>query len=404
MPSGTPNVTAPSSCRSRNRSEPRGVNPTPTLPPPSPLPPHNPPAPPPPPLPPPHTPPPPTPPPPPPPPPPPSPPTPPPSIAEASGGLTAPCERRGSMSWRPGEVWLEAEMLWFREAVAAPAFVGIGPAAIPSLSPPPGLVASRVRRAARERRRHLRRARTTAVALSPAVVIALAALRSGAGPDSAVLPDDPPSLTFRVGTGLPVAEGTSIGPPPGRERRQLGERPRRRARRRRRSRGTTQSRPGCHGPGASPTARSSRSRARTGSPGPGHRQRAERSEAPVRHRAPIRTIVSVAAAYRGRSGCAAPRDRRRQPRGRGADHGRARLHQNGLDVDVYSRGSTTSSRRRSGTTRSIAVFRRISSTGSSPQARRCLRRLRDRPSRTVRGRDPVRGARLPHARSLPPGG
>ena len=121
------------------------------------------------------------------------------------------------MSWRRGEVWLEAEMLWFREAVAAPAFAGIGPAAIPSLAPPPGLVASRVRRAAWERRRHLRRARTTAVALSPAVVIALAALRSGAGAEASVLLDDPPSLTFRVGTGLPVAEGTTIGPPPGRE-------------------------------------------------------------------------------------------------------------------------------------------------------------------------------------------
>jgi len=120
------------------------------------------------------------------------------------------------MTWRRGEVWLESEMLWFREAVAAPAFAGIGPAAIPSLAPPPGLVASRVRRAAWERRRHLRRARTTAVALSPAVVLALAALRSGSGPGAAVLMDDPPSLTFRVGTGVPVAEDTTIGPPPGR--------------------------------------------------------------------------------------------------------------------------------------------------------------------------------------------
>ena len=38
------------------------------------------------------------------------------------------------MTWRRGEVWLESEMLWFREAVAAPAFAGIGPAAIPSLA------------------------------------------------------------------------------------------------------------------------------------------------------------------------------------------------------------------------------------------------------------------------------
>ena len=119
------------------------------------------------------------------------------------------------MSWRTGELWLDTDVVWFREAVAAPAFVGIGPGAIPSLAPPPGLVASRVRRAAWERRRHLRRARTTAVALSPAVVIALAALRSGAGAEASVLLDDPPSLTFRVGTGLPVAEGTTIGPPPG---------------------------------------------------------------------------------------------------------------------------------------------------------------------------------------------
>jgi murein endopeptidase len=55
------------------------------------------------------------------------------------------------------------------------------------------------------------------VALSPAVVLALAALRSGSGPGAAVLMDDPPSLTFRVGAGVPVAEGTTIGPPPGRE-------------------------------------------------------------------------------------------------------------------------------------------------------------------------------------------
>jgi len=121
------------------------------------------------------------------------------------------------MGWRTGELWLDTDVVWFREAVAAPAFAGIGTAAIPSLAPPPGLVASRVRRAAWERRRYLRRARTTAVALSPAVVLALAALRSGAGPEPAGMLDDPPSLTFRVGTGVPVAEGTTIGPPLGHE-------------------------------------------------------------------------------------------------------------------------------------------------------------------------------------------
>jgi hypothetical protein len=106
------------------------------------------------------------------------------------------------MSWRPGELWLDTDVLWFREA---PAVGGFAPTWIPSVGPPPGLVASRQRRAAWERRRHARRARATALALSPAVVLALAALRSGIQQGSSVPVDDPPTLTLRLGAGTPGA-------------------------------------------------------------------------------------------------------------------------------------------------------------------------------------------------------
>ena len=232
------------------------------------------------------------------------------------------------MSWRRGEVWLEAEVGWFREPVAVQAFAGMGPAAIPSLAPPPGLVASRVRRAAWERRRHLRRARTTAVALSPAVVIALAALRSGAGAEASVLLDDPPSLTFRVGTGLPVAEGTTIGPPPGRETA---------VSRRRETAARAETAPtiawhravstGCRSAAAWSTARSCRS---TGPNWVTWNPVTDSSpNAPVRlygNDRAIHAVVSIAAAYRAAHPDAA-RDRRRrhQPRGRRADDRRARV-------------------------------------------------------------------------------
>jgi hypothetical protein len=97
------------------------------------------------------------------------------------------------MSWRRGELWLDTELSWFGQAPVAAAYV---PAPVPSFGPPPGLVASRLRRAAWKRRREARRARATAIALSPAVVFALATLRSGG--DSRALVDDPPSLTLRI--------------------------------------------------------------------------------------------------------------------------------------------------------------------------------------------------------------
>src|SRR5881628_624684 len=85
-------------------------------------------------------------------------------------------ERSLAMSWRPGELWIDTDMLWFREV---PAVAGFAPTWVPSVGSPPGLVASRLRRAAWKRRRHARRARATALSLSPAVVFAFAALRSG---------------------------------------------------------------------------------------------------------------------------------------------------------------------------------------------------------------------------------
>jgi hypothetical protein len=105
------------------------------------------------------------------------------------------------MTWRRGELWLDNDVLWFGERSAVPAVAGYGRSPLPSFGPPPGLAASRLRRAAWKRRRAARRAKATAVALSPAVVFMLAALRSGGDPGASLAADDPPSLTFR----LPVA-------------------------------------------------------------------------------------------------------------------------------------------------------------------------------------------------------
>jgi hypothetical protein len=105
------------------------------------------------------------------------------------------------MGWRRGELWLDTELLWFREGAGVPAVASFAPAPIPNLGPPPGLVASRLRRAAWKRRRNTRRARATALVLSPAVIIALAAVRSSGDRRTPVAADDAPSHTFRVGAG-----------------------------------------------------------------------------------------------------------------------------------------------------------------------------------------------------------
>lgn len=98
------------------------------------------------------------------------------------------------MGWRRGEVWLETE-LWLPEGVGAPALAGFPVSAIPS--EPPGLAASRRRRETWARRRHARRARASALVLSPAVTFMLAGLRADGGRSASFAVDDPPSLTFR---------------------------------------------------------------------------------------------------------------------------------------------------------------------------------------------------------------
>ena len=116
------------------------------------------------------------------------------------------------MSWRRGEVWLDTE-LWLPEGVAVPAVAGIPVAWVPSEAVPPGLAASRRRREAWERDRMARRAKASAIALSPAVMFALATLRADGRQGASFAVEDPPSLTFRFDNGIvKAAELDAPGP------------------------------------------------------------------------------------------------------------------------------------------------------------------------------------------------
>jgi len=99
------------------------------------------------------------------------------------------------MSWSPGELWLDADVSWFRER--GPALALAAPLPFPV---PPGLAASRRRREAWKQRRTSRRARATALALSPAVILPFALRNHSSGGARLVL-EDPPSLTLRLGSG-----------------------------------------------------------------------------------------------------------------------------------------------------------------------------------------------------------
>jgi hypothetical protein len=103
------------------------------------------------------------------------------------------------MGWRRGELWFDADVLWFGE----PAVAGFALPPLPSYGPV-GLAASRQRREAWRRRR---RARATVLMLVPAVMVPPALLRSG-GVSGAILVEDPPSLTLGV---TPTVEGAGGG-------------------------------------------------------------------------------------------------------------------------------------------------------------------------------------------------
>jgi len=102
------------------------------------------------------------------------------------------------MGWRLGELWLDTE-LWPNEAVPVPAFAGF-PA--PPSGGDGGLAASRRRREAWKWDRRARKSRASAIAISPAVLLALAAIQTSGRQRVSLAIEDPPSLTFRFDEGL----------------------------------------------------------------------------------------------------------------------------------------------------------------------------------------------------------
>ena len=125
------------------------------------------------------------------------------------------------MGWRPDEVWLDTDVLWFREkprepfavlSLTVPAFVSGGLEASFFVPAATGLEASRQRRLARQaaRRRRLltRTVPAVALVLGSATMLPIAALRQGSGTrDPGPLQADPPSLAFRLDDER-VARGT----------------------------------------------------------------------------------------------------------------------------------------------------------------------------------------------------
>jgi Penicillin-insensitive murein endopeptidase len=95
------------------------------------------------------------------------------------------------MGWRPDEVWLDVDVLWFGERDGALAIAGFVLPPLPRFGPV-GLAASRRRREAWRRRR---RTRATALMVLPAVFFPPALLRSSSA-GAGILVEDPPSLAF----------------------------------------------------------------------------------------------------------------------------------------------------------------------------------------------------------------
>jgi murein endopeptidase len=127
-----------------------------------------------------------------------------------------------SMGWRSDEVWLETDVLWFREqprvpfgnlglTVPAMALAGDGGEALALPRFGTGLEESRRRRleAQAARRRHLASRTVPAVALvlGSATMLPMYAMRQLEGEGRAgPLQEDPPSLTFRFDTALETLE------------------------------------------------------------------------------------------------------------------------------------------------------------------------------------------------------
>ena len=114
------------------------------------------------------------------------------------------------MGWRSGEVWLDTDVLWFREKPRGPGGLSLaGPAPtfelpeLPRFGPAEtGLDASRRRRlqaqTARRRRLATRTVPAVALVLGSSTMLPIGALRHRGGGQEVPLPEDPPSLTFRL--------------------------------------------------------------------------------------------------------------------------------------------------------------------------------------------------------------
>ncbi len=112
------------------------------------------------------------------------------------------------MGWRRGEVWFDADFLWFREQEPFGGLALAGAAGAVDLQETPafgpvatGLDASRRRRAAaaaaRRRKRATRTVPAVALVLGSATMLPIAALR-GDGQSAVPLGEDPPTLTYRL--------------------------------------------------------------------------------------------------------------------------------------------------------------------------------------------------------------
>jgi hypothetical protein len=112
------------------------------------------------------------------------------------------------MGWRRGEVWFDADFLWFREQEPFGGLALAGAAGAVDLQETPafgpvatGLDASRRRRAAaaaaRRRKRATRTVPAVALVLGSATMLPIAQLRGGSQ-SAAPLGEDPPTLTYRL--------------------------------------------------------------------------------------------------------------------------------------------------------------------------------------------------------------